>query len=432
MKKNRKAFHVLLLISIFALLFTAACSSDSAESATGGGEGGGDKPVKLTLWLWTGTGLEEQIAQYDEEHEDVEIEVQTSEFAAVHTNLTTALAAGSGAPDISLVEVKGINKYKTNPEHFYNLFDFGAGDLEGDYLDWKFKQAQTPDGKHLLGLPTDIGPMTISYNKTVFEAAGLPTDREEVSAMIQTWDDYLEVGRTIKEKTGAALVGSPTNVYSVMEGQGDQKYYNKDGEIIVAENPHIKESFDYTVGLIEEGLSLGLDGDTPEWITALKNGDFATMLTPAWNTKTISENAPDAAGEWDMTAIPGGGNWGGSFMTIPKQSEHPEEAYALIKWILSPEQQLVTFKTNGNFPSTPGIYEDPAILDYKNEYFSDAPVGQLFAEAAETVNYVVEGPDSISVETIMTDAVTRVSDGQATPEKSWQMAMDELERMQKR
>ncbi|MDC3416056.1 ABC transporter substrate-binding protein [Aquibacillus salsiterrae] len=423
---NKGVMVVVGLILFFSLI---GCSNNSSGS---GDNGGGDKPVKLTLWLWTGTGLEDQIEQFNEENDDIEIDVQTSEFAAVHTNLTTALAAGSGAPDISLVEVKGINKYKTNPDNFYNLFDLGADEIAGDYLDWKWKDAQTPDGQYQLGIPTDIGPIVMAYNKEIFEAAGLPTDRDEVSAMIQTWDDYIELGRTIKAKTGSALSGNPSRFYSVIEGQGDQKYYDKEGNIIVKDNAQLKKAYDSAITLIEEGLTLGLDGNDPEWITALQNGDFATFITPAWDTKKLTENAPDSAGKWDMTSIPGGGNMGGSYLTIPKQSEYPEEAYEFIKWILSPEQQIVTFKKNGNFPSTPSVYNDSAITELKSEYFNNAPVGSLFAKAAEGANFVVEGPDSISIEQSINDAITRVVDGQASPEESWQMALDEIERLQAR
>ncbi|WP_299093214.1 extracellular solute-binding protein [uncultured Metabacillus sp.] len=409
----------LIIVCFTVIVWASGCSqSSSGESSDN----------KLTVWLWPGMGIEDQIKQYAEEN-DIEIEIQLAEFNDVHNNLTTALAAGSGAPDVAAIEVKGIVKYLDYPEHFYNLLDFGADEVSSDYFDWKWKQAMTPDGKAVIGLPTDIGPQAMAYRTDVFEAAGLPTDREEVAQLIQTWDDYLEIGEQIKEKTGKAMIDNASALYSVIEGQGKEKYYDENGQVIVSKNPQLKKAYDYTMQLIEKDLSASFDGGSTEWGTGLTNGDFATVMMPAWQMVSVKANAPNADGKWDLTQIPeGSGNQGGSFLTIPKQSDNPEEAYKLIKWLLSPEQQQVTFEEKGNFPSTPETYETEALQNFTDDYFSGAPVGKIYAQAAERVKPVIEGKNSINIEKIMTDAVVRVEDGLQRSEESWERAMDKLKR----
>ncbi|WP_088103210.1 ABC transporter substrate-binding protein [Halalkalibacter urbisdiaboli] len=440
MKKQWTKKFFVIMVSIL-LLAVVGCSNSNEPTNNTNDIGNNEEKassdndkkeqVKLVVWLWPGMGIEDQIKQYADEN-GIEVDIQLAEFADVHSNLTTALAAGSGAPDISAVEVKGINKMSANPEHFYNLLDLGADEIEGDYLDWKWQQAMALDGT-LLGIPTDIGPQTMSYRLDVFEKAGLPTDREEVAKLVQTWDDWIELGEQIKEKTGAAMIDSAQGLYSVIEGQGENKYYDEQGNVVIEENPQIEKAYSITMEAIEKGLTSGFEQWSTEWGAGMTNGDFATVLTPAWMTGFMKENAPDAAGLWDMAPLPeGSGNWGGSFLTIPKQSEHPEEAYALIKWLLSPEQQLVTFQNNGNFPSTPSIYESEDLQNFTSEYYSGAPLGQLFGEAAKEVKLVHEGPASIQIEEAILDAVKRVEDGQATPDDSWQQAMKQLERQLRR
>ncbi|KKI93151.1 hypothetical protein WQ54_04625 [Bacillus sp. SA1-12] len=409
----------LVIVCFTVIVWSSGCSqSSSGESSDN----------KLTIWLWPGMGIEDQIQQYAKEN-GIEIEIQLAEFNDVHNNLTTALAAGSGAPDVAAIEVKGIAKYLDYPEHFYNLLDFKADEVSGDYFDWKWKQAMTPDGEAVIGLPTDIGPQAMAYRTDVFEEAGLPTDREEVAQLIQTWDDYLEIGEQIKEKTGKSMIDNASALYSVIEGQGKEKYYNENGQVIVSKNPQLKKAYDYTMQLIERDLSASFDGGSTEWGTGLTNGDFATVMMPAWQMVSVKANAPDAEGKWDLTQIPeGSGNQGGSFLTIPKQSDNPEEAYKLIKWLLSPEQQQVTFEEKGNFPSTPETYESEALQNFTDDYFNGAPVGKIYAEAAERVKPVIEGKNSINIEKIMTDAVVRVEDGLQHPEESWERAMDKLKR----
>ena len=56
----------------------------------------------------------------------------------------------------------------------------------------------------------------------------------------------------------------------------------------------------------------------------------------------IKGQAGDAGdGLWDVANIPGdGGNWGGSYLSIPAASENKEAAYELIQWLTAPEQQV--------------------------------------------------------------------------------------------
>jgi cellobiose transport system substrate-binding protein len=56
--------------------------------------------------------------------------------------------------------------------------------------------ATTPDGKSLIGLPTDTGGLAICYRQDLFAKAGLPTDPAKVSAMFTTWDDYVATVRS--------------------------------------------------------------------------------------------------------------------------------------------------------------------------------------------------------------------------------------------
>ncbi len=65
------------------------------------------------------------------------------------------------------------------------------------------------------------------------------------------------------------------------------------------------------------------------------------MLAPSWMLGVIEGNAAGVEG-WDIANVfpGGGGNWGGSFLTVPAQSEHPEEAKALADWLTAPEQQI--------------------------------------------------------------------------------------------
>ncbi|WP_424767840.1 ABC transporter substrate-binding protein [Paenibacillus sp. sgz302251] len=417
------------------LAFTmAACSSGntgSNSSGNGGGNAVDDKSgetVELTMWMFTGTGLEPFVEQYQKDHPNIKVKIQQQEYADHHNGLVTALEAG-GAPDIALVEIGYMDRFKSDESKFHNLADFGANDIMGDYLEWKKVQASNQDQNFIFGIPTDVGPMAMMYRTDLFEQAGLPTDPAQVAQEISTWDDFMEAAKKMKSATGKPMVDTSLSTYEVIKGQLTTHYFDSDGNLIVETNPGIKKAYDYAAALSMEGLSGKIAQWSPEWGAGMNNGDFAVQMAPAWMMGFMKGNAPDSKGKWNVAPMPeGSGNWGGSFLTVPQESKHPAEAFALIKWLLAPEQQLALFKSNNNFPSTPSIYEDPAIQDYTDEFFSSAPVGKIYAEAAQKVVPVYYGPDYTIVNTPITNALTEVERNGGDPEAEWQKAMDQIKR----
>ncbi|GGG07942.1 ABC transporter substrate-binding protein [Paenibacillus abyssi] len=426
----------LTLLAMAAILAfaMAACSSGntgSNSSGNGGGnaaDGKSGETVELTMWMFTGTGLEPFVEQYQKDHPNIKVKIQQQEYADHHNGLVTALEAG-GAPDIALVEIGYMDRFKADESKFHNLADFGANDIMGDYLEWKKVQASSQDQNFIFGIPTDVGPMAMMYRTDLFEQAGLPTDPAQVAQEISTWDAFMEAAKKMKSATGKPMVDTSLSTYEVIKGQLTNHYFDSDGNLIAETNPGIKKAYDYAAALSMEGLSGKIAQWSPEWGAGMNNGDFAVQMAPAWMMGFMKANAPDSKGKWNVAPMPeGSGNWGGSFLTVPQESKHPAEAFALIKWLLAPEQQLALFKSNNNFPSTPSIYEDPAIQNYTDEFFSGAPVGKIYAEAAKKVVPVYYGPDYTIVNTPITNALTEVERNGGDPEAEWQKAMDQIKR----
>lgn len=438
----------LILLCLTMVFVLAACGSNNASnnssntstntskdtSKNTGNDTAATEPenqedVELDIWLFTGTGMEPFIEEYANDRDWLTVNIIQQQSDDLHASLTTALAAGSGAPDISLMEISVLDKFKTEPKNFHNLADYGANDALNDFLDWKRPQVSSPDGQFIIGLPTDIGPMAMMFRRDIFEAAGLPTDHDGVSALIQTWDDYIEVGKTILDKTGKPMIYEATAIYSVVRGQAKQQYFNEKDELIVNDHSEMKDAFDLSARIAEEGLTAKIAAWSPEWGAGMNNGDFATVMGPAWLMGFMKGNAPDAEGLWNIAQMPGGsGNWGGSFMTVPAESKHPKVAYELIEWVLSPENQLRLFQSNNNFPSTPGIYNDPGVLEFTDPYFGDAQVGKIFAEAAEGVVPIYLGPDFQIFDQPIQQALSNVERNGEDPEKAWEDAIAQAER----
>lgn len=425
MKIRRSRAGLLGAMCCLALV-ASACGGDGTSASSGGGDG---EEIELTMWTFGEMGFDDLIEQYEEENPGITIAKPkvTGDINEHHDALTTALAGGD-VPDIAAVEVGFISKMKANAEQFTNLFDYGAEELEDDYLDWRWEHGLTGDGETLIGLPTDVGGMAMAYRHDLFEAAGLPTDRDEVGELWPTWDDYIDVGKQYTEETGDAFVDESSQVYNAVVNQGEKKYYERDDTLIYDDSQQVQEAWDVATTAIEEGIVADIEPFSAEWNAAMSNGDFATLTAPAWMMGYIQTQAPDTEGNWDIAPLPGGGgNWGGSQLTIPARADHPEEAYEFIKWLLAPEQQLAVFTNTGNFPSTPELYDGDEIQDFSNEFFNDAPVGAIYADNAEQVEPIYEGPAEGPIRLAIENALDRVEQGKESPEEAWKSAVEEIE-----
>ena len=420
---------LIFVVITFALASCSNHNDNNKGNGSSNNKGSSDnsgEEVELTMGLFGSTGYDVLVDEYMAEHPNIKITINTGEMEDVLDNLFTSISAGSGSPDIALIEVSQIAKFLEAEDRFYNLNDYGAGDIGDRFLDWKWAQAQNVDGSFQIGLPTDIGPTTMFYRTDVMEDAGFPTDPEELAAEISTWDDYYEAAKKIKEETGKPISDTPELMFNAIRDQQDQQYFNEDNELIIEDT--VKEAYDYTTKLIEEGLVGQNELWTPEWGSAMADGDYATLIgAPGWMVTNVKENAPDAGGKWSLTAIPeGAGNWGGSFLTIPKESEHPEEAFAFIEWLTSEEIQLKSFMNNGLFPSIPAVYEDEEFLATTDDYFSGAYTAATFAEAAKEVKTVYMGINYPIVNNELVTALTNVAKEGADPQEEWDKAVERI------
>jgi cellobiose transport system substrate-binding protein len=405
-----------------------ACGGDD-DSDAGGGE------TTLRVNVFGNFGYEELYTQFEEEHPGVKIiESAEGDLGAYNTKLSQQIAAGSGAGDVVAIEEGQVVNFLQTPDSFVNMQDHGSADMKDQWLPWKYDQATTADGAYTIGLGTDVGGLAMCYRRDLFEQAGLPTDRDEVSALWPTWEDFVTVGEQFQEGIGTDdvhFIDSATNTYNaILMQSGDETYFDSDNNLIIESNPAVKTAWDESVEMIEADITAKLRSFSNEWNAGFKNGSFATVACPAWMTGYIEEQSgPDNTGKWDIAAVPGGGgNWGGSFLAVPTSSDNQELAIELVKFLTSADGQLSAFDVAGNLPSNPTVYDDPTVERKKNEYFSNAPVGQIFVEGASQLEPVYLGKNNQPVRDAVENALRSVESGDVSPSDGWSAAVSDAEK----
>lgn len=387
-----------------------------ATGCSGGGGSESDGPVTLTLATFNDFGYtDELLAEFTAETgiEVVHNKAATSNDA--RANYFQKLGSG-GLADVEAVEID----WFTEAMQYADLLVPVADDLQGRWLDWKEASA-TDSAGNLIAYGTDIGPQGVCYRSDLFAEAGLPTDRDEVAALFDgSWDEFFQVGAEYTAATGRPFIDSANSVLQGIVNQLEIAYEETDGSIVATENPDIEAAYQ---AVVTQAVPIAAYAGqwSEDWFASLASGEFAVMLCPGWMLGVISGNAPDTTG-WDIAdAFPGGGgNWGGSYLTVPANGAHTEEASQLAAWLTSPETQLKAFANAGTFPSQVEALGSSELAAATNEYFNNAPTGEILTSRAEAITVATfKGPKYFQFHDALQNAVTRVFDGLEDADTSW-------------
>jgi cellobiose transport system substrate-binding protein len=424
---RRAAALTTSVLTASALLLTG-CSSDDDSSTDANGN------ITLTVADFGQFGYKEAdlFAKYHKLHPNITVkEETTANEQDYYPKLLQQLNTGSGLADVTGVEVGRIKEVvDTQAGKFADLSK--TIDVN-DWVSWKEKQATAKDGT-VIGAGTDIGPMSLCYRKDLFQKAGLPTDREAVAkAVAGGWEDYLKLGEQYKKKapSGTYFMDSASAMYNAVVSSSSEQYYDAEGKPVYKDSQSVKQGWDLAAEAAEKKLSQGLPQFTDAWTAALRKGSVATVACPAWMAGQISTNSGDSyKGKWDISRAPGStaANWGGSFLAVPKSGKHVKEATELVKWLTAPEQQAEVFKAIGVFPSNKGAYELASVKNAKLPYFSDAPIGQIYAEEAKSIPEAVLGPkDGVIKDTISTQ-INNMEQRGTKPADAWKAATESIDK----
>jgi cellobiose transport system substrate-binding protein len=422
MRTIRTTRTAILALLLAAALGAAGCTSTDSSPAASSGK------VTLTMDMFGNFGYQEAglLAEYQRLHSDVTIRYSSIQQESEYwPKVQTKLNAPSSTSDIYGIEVSRIAEVVQNqPDRWVDLKSLGAGGLEQNYYDWKWKSAVNKDGR-ILGLGTDIGPLAICYRTDLFRQAGLPTDREQLSRMWSSWPAYLDLGRQFKARApkNVAFVDTASGLYNAILGSAAEQYYDQSGAPIYQTNPAVKAGWDLAVSAIQAGLTARLKQFDPPWNQAFANGSFASVACPSWMIGYIKGQDKNGAGHWDVAKGPGVGNWGGSYLGIPRNSKNQRAAYDLISWLTAPAQQATLFQKMGIFPAAKVAAESPAVAGAKDPYFGDAPIGQIFGTIAGELPLAPVGPKDGQIRDTINNGLLSVDTQGKDPNQAWQQTL---------
>ncbi len=409
----KKMLSGALVLTMAASMMTGAAVASAEEDTSISGT------IEVGGWPSGDDAFKAALEGFNEVYPDIEVELVFTDTTAHHQSLQTALAANSGAPDVAMVEGAYIAQYR-NSSALANLYDLGAGELQDDFVAFKWDQAVSDDGSRLVALPWDLGPTLYYYRTDVFEEVGLPTDPDEVAELMSTWDGVLEVAEKVSIPGQRWFLPSAAYPYQWLFINRD--YYNEDLELQLERDGDL-ECLEACLTIRENGWDMNVDMWSTEAYAAYAAGTCVSVASGSWFSGFLKTDIdPDGAGHWGATVLPAGmgaTNWGGSFLVIPEQSENKEAAWAFVKYMLATsEGQNAMFKAVDYFPAYIPAWDDaPELYTDPDDYFGGQAPNSIATEIAADVPVVYNTIMDVTAEGYLYSSFNAGAEAGETPEQ---------------
>jgi len=333
--------RIIAILMAAAMVFSlAACGSkgtdDTADTDNGDAAAASEGDNELTVWCWDPAfniyAMEEAAKEYQKDHPDFKLNVVEVPWQDIQTKLTTAATSGDLAslPDIFLMQDNAFQKNViTYPDAFTDITSSGV-----DFT--QFAEAKTAysvvDGKNY-GVPFDNGAVVAAYRTDLLEQAGFTLD----DFTDITWDEYIEKGKVVLEKTGKPLLScqaGESDVIMMMMQSAGASLFDEEGKPSMVDNDTLVKVMETYTALKESGVLIEVN-DWDQYVSTMTDETVAGTVNGCWILASI-QTAEDQAGNWGVTNMPsltgidGATNYsnnGGSSWAVTSNCKNTELAF---------------------------------------------------------------------------------------------------------
>ncbi|MCI3922844.1 ABC transporter substrate-binding protein [Paenibacillus sp. TRM 82003] len=300
-----------LALAMASMMLITACSSGTSNEPGGGSAGseaggGGAKAetTEVTVWAWDPNfnikALDIAKGKYAQHNADVKVNIVENAQDDIIQKLNTGLGSGTtkGLPNIVLIEdYRAQGFLQAYPDMFYDI----SGTIDGaDFAEYKIGPTSV-EGRNY-GLPFDSGVTGLFVRTDYLEQAGYSA----ADLQSLTWNDYIEIGKKVKEATGKNMLSLDPNdlgIVRVMIQTAGSWYVKEDGATpFLAGNAALKEAFEIYKQMMEANI-VKPHSDWSQYVGNLNSGDVASTPTGNWINASIKAEASQA-GKWAVAPVP--------------------------------------------------------------------------------------------------------------------------------
>lgn len=402
-----KKFYLMLVLMV-GLAVLAACSSGDEEASGGSSAEGAGSADTITAWAWDPAfniaALEKAKEAYNGDG-DFEVKIIENAQDDIIQKLNTGLSSGTtkGMPNIVLIEDYRAQSFlQAYPDAFHPLTDVINPE---DFADYKI--ATTSHNGEQYGLPFDSGVAGLYVRTDYLEQAGYTA--EDLTNI--TWDEYIEIGKKVKEATGKNMLTLDPNdlgqIRMMIQTNGSW-YVKEDGSTPnLAGNETLAKAFETYKKMMDADIGK-IVSDWSQFVGAFNSGDVASVPTGNWITPSIKQEA-EQSGKWavvpmprlDMEGAVNASNLGGSSWYILNVDGKEEAADFMLNTFGSNADLYQTLVKDIGALGTYSAAAEGEAYAVEDEFFSGQQIITDFSKWTDEIPGVNYGLHTYAIEDIL-------------------------------
>jgi arabinosaccharide transport system substrate-binding protein len=369
---KKKLALVLSLVFITSTFFYGCNKNDEKEGSSS------DKETTFEFWTFQElhkSFMDDAAESWNKENEDQIVSIKTNVYPydEMHDKLLVSLQSGTGAPDIADIEIgKFANYLKGSKPQLVPLNDVLEPEIDNFIVSRLDNYAK--DGKYY-GLDYHVGATVMYYNTEITDEAGINIDE------ILTWDDYVEAGKTVMEKTKIPMTTCETTEYWTfypMISQQGSDFLDENGEVTMDNEENIK-ALQFIYDMVNTSkIAVTTPGDfhhSEEYYAFMNKGGAASVMMPIWYMGRFLDYMPDLKGKIAIRPMPAweeGGKrsagMGGTGTAITNQAENQDLAVEFLGYAKASEEGAIkTWTVLGFDPIRWDVWDAPEMSE-ENKY----------------------------------------------------------------
>jgi len=402
----------------FLQTLAAPAVATAGTFASGCGPGAGGKKI---VRYWNGfTGPDGRtmlhlVQRFNAANPDVQVIMQRADWATYYNKLFVA-GLGGRAPELFVLQTHSVPRF-AQADFVRPIDDLAANarDIDIHDIDPNVWQAVSVGGKHY-GIPLDVWPMGMYYNRKLFREAGIvdahgeakpPTDRAEFMDALRRLTRPAEAGRP--QQWGFVFTNYESNVYSIMLQFGGE-FFSAGNERCLINSPANVEALQFCVDMIRKYRFAPPPEDFDSWI-GFRQGKVAIAFEGIYMLADLQKQQDlDFAGA--PTPLLGSHRavWAGSHNLCMRSDLHGPVLDAAWRFITFLSKNSLDWAEGGQVPVRKSLRETPR--------FATMTVQSQFAREIPYAVYLPRLPFIFEFQTEFSTAVEKALRGSESPQKA--------------
>ncbi|NSJ26382.1 ABC transporter substrate-binding protein [Blautia glucerasea] len=374
-----KKFRLLTATVVCTAMLTAGLTSVCASA---------EEKTVVTVWVNGGEDAYVPVVKdaFEKAHPEIELDLLLVPQEESFQKIMTTISTGGELPDIvdvnldNLGQVLDLDLWEDLSSDPYN-FD------ESLLMPYMTEALHNAEGK-LVALQGDLTTCAVAYDRNLAKEYLGTDDPDELSEMLKSTQDYIDIGKEITEKSDGTVYtfASAQDAWGMLYAEMVDKPFVSEGKLDIDDS--IGEIYSFIETLVQNGSLDLYDQWSAEWVNNISQSETMFYSCPLWFVHWgLASNDSVGGGRWGVLKPSSGATSGGENYLISKSSDEDKKqaAFTFLSWLCASEEGAKALYDGGGMVTgfAGNLDKDGEFYNIEDEAYAGQDVLGVFLDVAQ-------------------------------------------------